>query len=158
MVIGRIVAQVERPEAGTESPNSEVELVGDAVVDVPHRHLEAVTAVTDLHVGREMIGDVDRHLERQLGDETVDRDRLGRRIRLTHQKVVVELRRTGEVSLEPERRARREDRERGRQHENRRKQGRSFHCASPPSCSECGVATSGPDPALRARMANTDNE
>ena len=152
-MVGRIVAQVECAEARAESSDAEVQLVGDAVVDVPHRHLEAVTAVTDLDVGREVVGDVDRHLERELGDETVDGDGLRRGVRLANEKLVVELRRAGEIALEPERRARGEDGEQRRDREEQGEQWRSFHCAAPPSWGGGGGTDSGDDDAVRARTA-----
>jgi hypothetical protein len=111
MMVGRIVPQVEGAEAGTEAADAEIQLVGDAVIDVPHRHLEAVATVTNFDVGREVVGDIDRHLERHLGDEAVERIcliPLGPGGELGREERVIELRRAGEVSLEAERRTRRE--------------------------------------------------
>ena len=70
-VVRRIVADVERPEAGAETPDPEGELVGDPIVEVGHRQLEAVAPVADLHVRGEVIGDVGGHLQGDLGGEAV---------------------------------------------------------------------------------------
>ena len=72
-VVGGIVADVERAEAGAEAAGADHQLVGDAKIEIRHRQLEAVAAVADLHVRGHVIGDVRRQLQRDLGREAVVR-------------------------------------------------------------------------------------
>ena len=101
-VIGRIVADIEGAEARAEAADAEVELVADAEVEVRHVELETMAPVADLHVGREVVGDVDRGLDRRFDGEALEgRGRAGRcdRRGLARHQVVVELGGPGEVAL-----------------------------------------------------------
>ncbi len=120
-VIGRVVAEVEGAEARAEAADAEVELIGDAEVEVRHVELEPVASEAGLHVRREMLRDVDGDLHGRFQREPLERCPRARRLDrsgLTRHEVVVELGGPGEVALlvGVRRAAREKGRDRTREH------------------------------------------
>ena len=127
-MVGGVVAQVERPEAGAEAAHAHAELVGEAVIEARHVGLETVAPEADLDVDRQLIRDVGGELHRSLGGEAAKRRAAPDGRAALGREVVVELQRASDVAIDGPRGPRHEREHRGDER-GQEKPARGLHLA-----------------------------
>jgi hypothetical protein len=103
-MVGGIVTQIEGAEARAEAPDTDVQLVGEAIVEMDHVGLEAVAPDADLHVDGGLLGDLRRELHGGLGGEAAERGTGPDRRAALRREMVVELERASDVAVDGPRR------------------------------------------------------